>query len=102
MPQSFFDLTPHNDDHVCMTRRDLTMRDHRAYMASLAPGEYDRVFGDACALANHFYRALITYEEEHPGISYAAIMEALMLMEARIDQDLAADETTLTQEDCDA
>lgn len=98
MPQSFFDLTPPQPDHTCITRAELAYLEHRDYVESLSSAEEDALMAEACPLANALYRVINDQAGTEAGASFVVIVEALHLVEARIDQEMCAP----TPEDCDA
>lgn len=97
--QSFFHLTPQSD-HECITPRELAWLEHQGYLDSLSDAERASVFQDACALANALYHTINAYCEAHQETSYGAIVEALTLIQARIDLEMHDD--TPAPEECDA
>lgn len=96
---SFFHLAPASD-HECITPRELAWLEHQEYLDSLSHEERDSIFQDACALANVLYRTIDAYCEAHQETSYGAIVEALTLIQARIDLEMHDDNPA--PEDCDA
>ena len=98
MTQSFYDLTPPHPDHVCITRAELAYQEHVAYMEHLSPAEEDAVMAEAVPLANALYRVINDVACTEASIAFGAIVEALHLVQARIDQEM----TAVDQDDCDA
>ena len=102
MSHSFFHLTTPHQDHVCITRREVAAQEHLEYVESLPPAEHGVLQTQSCALANLLYRTINDHCEAEPDTSYGAIVEALMLVQARIDLEMREDDDTPAPEDCDA
>lgn len=70
--------------HVCVPIAEVADQEHRDYLASLSPQDYEAIMGHAIPLANAFYRVI----NEQDDVPFGALIEAVVLVRARLEVEM--------------